>query len=154
MISELLFPLVINGDISPRNLILFFWLHQCHIQVPGPGTDHEPQLRLHHSCCNAGSLTHCATAGAPVLVAVLQVAVCLKFWALSAVLLLLIALITNNKYMLVQEFLSWLSSEELNPRVRSLASLSRLRLQCCCELWCRSQTWLWLWCWLAAVAPI
>ena len=140
MISELLFPLVINGDISPRNLILFFWLHQCHIQVPGPGTDHEPQLRLHHSCCNVGSLTHCATAGAPVLVAILQVAVCLKFWALSAVLLLLIALITNNKYMLVQEFLSWLSSEELNPRVRSLASLSRLKIWHCRELQCGLQT--------------
>ena len=24
----------------------------------------------------------------------------------------------------------------------SLASLSRLRIRCCCELWCRSQTWL------------
>ena len=26
-------------------------------------------------------------------------------------------------------------------RVWSLASLSGLRIQCCCELWCRSQTW-------------
>ena len=35
--------------------------------------------------------------------------------------------------------------------VQSLALLSRLRIQCCHELWCRSQTWLgsqllWLWC--------
>ena len=27
-------------------------------------------------------------------------------------------------------------------QVRSLASLSRLRIWCHCELWCRSQTWL------------
>ena len=27
-------------------------------------------------------------------------------------------------------------------RVRSLASLSGLRIQCCLELWCRSKTWL------------
>ena len=27
--------------------------------------------------------------------------------------------------------------------VWSLALLSGLRIQCCCELWCRSQTWLW-----------
>ena len=27
-------------------------------------------------------------------------------------------------------------------QVRSLASLSELRIQCCCELWCRSKTWL------------
>ena len=26
--------------------------------------------------------------------------------------------------------------------VRSLASLSRLRIQWCCEMWCRLQTWL------------
>ena len=43
--------------------------------------------------------------------------------------------------------------------VRSLASLSGLRIQHCRELWCRSQTRLgsslpWLWCRLAAVAPI
>ena len=56
-------------------------------------------------------------------------------------------------------------------RVRSLASLSGLRIQHCCELWCRSQTWLrsgslnltqwvkdpallWLWHRLATVASI
>ena len=27
-------------------------------------------------------------------------------------------------------------------QVRSLASISGLRIQCCRELWCRSQTWL------------
>ena len=32
------------------------------------------------------------------------------------------------------------------------ASLSRLRIRCCCELWCRSQTL--LWCKPAATAPI
>ena len=42
-------------------------------------------------------------------------------------------------------------------QVWSLASLSGLRIQCCHELWCRSQTRLrlvWLWCRLAALAPI
>ena len=44
-------------------------------------------------------------------------------------------------------------------QVRSLASLSGLRTQCCFELWCRLQTrlgplLLWLWCRLAATAPI
>ena len=43
--------------------------------------------------------------------------------------------------------------------VWSLAFLNESAIQCCCELWCRSQTWLrfpflWLWCRLAAVAPI
>ena len=43
--------------------------------------------------------------------------------------------------------------------VRSLASLSGLRVWRCHELWCRSQmrlgsAWLWLWCRLAAAAPI
>ena len=40
-------------------------------------------------------------------------------------------------------------------RVRFMASLSGLRIQCCCELWCSSQTWLrscllWQWWRLAA----
>ena len=44
-------------------------------------------------------------------------------------------------------------------QVLSLASLGELRIQLCCELWCKSQTdpawlWLWLWCGTAAVAPI
>ena len=30
----------------------------------------------------------------------------------------------------------------MRTQVRSLASLSGLRVQCCCELWCRSKTWL------------
>ena len=43
--------------------------------------------------------------------------------------------------------------------VRSLVSLSGLRIQCCCELWCRSQTGLdpallWLWHRLMATAPM
>lgn len=44
---------------------------------------------------------------------------------------------------------------------RCLVLLSGLRIQCCRELWCRSQAWLssdlawlWLWCRLEAVAPI
>ena len=36
------------------------------------------------------------------------------------------------------EFLSWLAS--MRARVRSLASLSGLRIWCCRELWCRTQT--------------
>ena len=32
----------------------------------------------------------------------------------------------------------WLGTKRL--RVQSLASLSGLRIRCCCELWCRSQT--------------
>ena len=47
----------------------------------------------------------------------------------------------------------------MRMRVRSLASLSGLRIQCCCELWCVSKMWigshlLWLWCRLVATAPI
>ena len=43
-------------------------------------------------------------------------------------------------------------------RVRSLASLSGLRIRHCCELWCRSQMWLryallWLWHRLVAASP-
>ena len=43
--------------------------------------------------------------------------------------------------------------------VQSLASLSGLRIQLCCELWCKSQTCLgcillWPWCRLADAAPI
>ena len=34
----------------------------------------------------------------------------------------------------------WLGAMRL--QVRSLASLSKLRIQHCCELWCKSQTWL------------
>ena len=30
----------------------------------------------------------------------------------------------------------------MRAKVRSLALLSWLRIQCCCELWCRSYTWL------------
>ena len=33
----------------------------------------------------------------------------------------------------------WLMNPTSIHEVRSLASLSRLRIQCCCELWCRSQ---------------
>ena len=39
---------------------------------------------------------------------------------------------------LVQRKQIWPGTMRL--RVRSLASLSGLRIQCCCELWCRSQT--------------
>ena len=41
-----------------------------------------------------------------------------------------------------------------------LALLSGLRIRYCCELWCRSQTWLgsdvavWLWCRSVATAPM
>ena len=47
----------------------------------------------------------------------------------------------------------------LRMQVRSLALLRGLRIQCCNELWCRSQTWLgscllWLWRRLAATALI
>ena len=47
----------------------------------------------------------------------------------------------------------------MRTQVRSLASLSGLRIQCCPELCCRSKTWLgspWLWlqCSPAATAPI
>ena len=43
--------------------------------------------------------------------------------------------------------------------VRSLTPLSGLRIRCCCELWCWSQTQLdlkclWLWCRPVAIAPI
>ena len=38
--------------------------------------------------------------------------------------------------------------------VWSLASLSGLGTGCCCELWCRSQTWPQLWCRLAAATLI
>ena len=44
------------------------------------------------------------------------------------------------------EFPSWLSEMNLTGimrmQVRSLASLSGLRIQCCSELWYRSQMWL------------
>ena len=53
---------------------------------------------------------------------------------------------------------------ETNPtkihEVQSLASISGLKIWCCSELWCRSQTrledpeLLWLWCRPAAAAPI
>ena len=36
--------------------------------------------------------------------------------------------------------MNWLGTMRL--QAGSLASLSGLRIQCCCELWCRSQTWL------------
>ena len=44
-------------------------------------------------------------------------------------------------------------------QVQSLALLSGLRIQRCCELWCRLQmrldlALLWLWCKLAAITPI
>ena len=43
------------------------------------------------------------------------------------------------------EFLLWHSGlrtwlVSMRMQVRSLASLRRLRVQCCCELWCRSMT--------------
>ena len=31
----------------------------------------------------------------------------------------------------------------MRMRVRFQASISGLRIRCCCELWCRSQIWLW-----------
>ena len=44
----------------------------------------------------------------------------------------------------MEVFLSCLSGNESDyiheDIVQSLALLSRLRIQCCCELWCRSQT--------------
>ena len=36
----------------------------------------------------------------------------------------------------------------------SFSSLSGLRIQCCCELWCLDLVLLWLWCRLAATALI
>ena len=51
----------------------------------------------------------------------------------------------------------WLVS--MRMRVRSLFSISGLRIQHCRELWCRLKTWLrsllwlWLWCRLAATPP-
>ena len=47
----------------------------------------------------------------------------------------------------IREFPLWLSGLQAWPvsmrmRVRSLALFSGLRISCCCELWCRSQTWL------------
>ena len=72
-----------------------------------------------------------------------------------------------SKYVLNEwnwEFRFWLSSIRTQKvftrmQVRSLASFSGLRIQCCHELWCRSQTGLdpallWLWCGRAATAPI
>ena len=45
--------------------------------------------------------------------------------------------------MSIREFPSWLSgNESMRTQVRSLASLSGLRIQGCCELWYKSQTWL------------
>ena len=46
----------------------------------------------------------------------------------------------------------WLAS--MRTQVQSLALLSRLRIQHCHELWCRSKTQLALWCRPEAVAPI
>ena len=45
------------------------------------------------------------------------------------------------------ELLLWLSGlrtqlQSMRMQVRSLASLSGLRIRHCCELWYRSQTWL------------
>ena len=58
----------------------------------------------------------------------------------------------------------WLQTQRVSLRVwvQSQASLSGLRIRCCCELWhgswsCRcglDPTLLWLWCRLAAAAPI
>ena len=50
-------------------------------------------------------------------------------------------------------------TRSMRMQVRSLASLSGLRIQSCRELWYRSQTWpgsllLWLWHRPAAVVPI
>ena len=58
---------------------------------------------------------------------------------------------------MVQPKRIWLGDMRL--RVRSLVSLSGLRIWRCCELWCRSQMRLrssivWLWCRPAATAPI
>ena len=41
----------------------------------------------------------------------------------------------------------WLTNQlgTMGMRVRSLSSLSGLRIQCYRELWCRSQTWLGSW---------
>ena len=53
----------------------------------------------------------------------------------------------------------WTRLASMRMQVWSLAALSRLRIWCYPELWCRSQTWfgsalLWLWCRLAAIALI
>ena len=37
-------------------------------------------------------------------------------------------------------FMAWQKRIRLDLRVQSLALLSGLSIQCCCELWCRSQT--------------
>ena len=47
----------------------------------------------------------------------------------------------------IQEFLLWLSELKNLTSIHenagsTLAPLSGLRVQSCCELWCRSQTWL------------
>ena len=64
----------------------------------------------------------------------------------------------------MREFQSWLSDYRtrlgsMRLWVQSLSSLSGLRIQCCHELWCRSQTWPgsvlpWLWRRPATIIPI
>ena len=58
------------------------------------------------------------------------------------------AFVSKPQYWLIKErmweFPLWLSGlrtwvVSMRKQVRSLASLSVLRIQCCCELWCRSQ---------------
>ena len=48
--------------------------------------------------------------------------------------------ISTSNPMMYRKFRPWLSGNEPNLRmwVRSLVSVSGLRIQCCCELWCRS----------------
>ena len=41
----------------------------------------------------------------------------------------------------VVEQQKWIQLGTTRLRVQSLASLSGLRIRCCCELWCRSQMW-------------
>ena len=74
-----------------RFFLFFLWPHLQHVEVPGPGTESEPQPHLCHNVSNARSfnplyqagdqttasiattaaavrfLTHCATAGTPTI---------------------------------------------------------------------------------------
>ena len=51
-----------RGYLFPHSFI-HFWPHPQHMEDPGPGMNPGGSYNLQHSCGNAGSLTHCATAG-------------------------------------------------------------------------------------------
>ena len=60
---------------------------------------------------------------------------------------------------ILQVFLLWLSGLRIHEDAGSIPGFSELGIQCCHELWCRSQTrlgslWLWLWCRTMATALI